>query len=82
MTTEAAYRNPPESKSENVNPPVTFDLAPPKVWVARDRDWTQRKYGSYDAFVVMKNFMLRDSAKLAKAARRRARTVAKRRRAS
>lgn len=53
-----------------------------QVWNSSDRDWAHRFYGSYDAYVVMKNYMQRESVKLKKAARLRAITVAKKRRAS
>jgi len=48
-----AYNNPPEPRSENVNP------ASLHVWDASDRDWMKRKYGSPLAFRVMQNYMLR-----------------------
>ena len=34
------------------------------VFVARDRGWHLRKFGSMDAYRVMENFMKRDAEKL------------------
>jgi ribosomal protein S3 len=40
---ERAYSNPPESKSENSNPPVTFNLAFIERRLREHRQWQERE---------------------------------------